>query len=237
MQLFLLHFAGGSAYSFDFLKKHIKTDVEFLPLELPGRGKRSNEKLTATKEEAIEDYCNQIIKLRNQSPFVIYGHSMGATLGLSVVSRLEKKGHFPQQLVVSGNSGPGIKKEKEVVRYLLNDAEFKDELRFLGGVPEEVLTDDELYHYFAPIIRADFECLEKDFFSEKGIVINTPLYAIMGSEEETCNEIENWNGFTNANFKYKILEGNHFFIYNHLEEIARALRSSFFKTEIAFSGF
>src|SRR5690349_18687727 len=117
MQLFLLHFAGGSTYSFDFLKKHLKTDIEFLPLELPGRGKRSTEKLIKTKQEAIEDYLSQILKLRNGSPFIVYGHSMGATLGLSVVSGLEKRGHFPEQLIVSGNSGPGSKKEREIVRY------------------------------------------------------------------------------------------------------------------------
>ncbi|MGH2666779.1 thioesterase II family protein [Flavobacterium sp.] len=230
MQLFLLHFAGGSTYSYDFLKKHIKTDIQFIPLELPGRGKRSNEKLVKTKKEAVEDYFNQIIKLRNQSPFIVYGHSMGATLGLSVVSKLEESGHFPEQLIVTGNSGPGTKKEKEIIRHLLNDSEFKDELRRLGGVPEEVLLDDELYDYFAPIMRADFECLEKDFSFEKEIIVRTPLYAMMGTEEETCEEIENWNKFTDSHFKYKILEGNHFFIYNHSEEISRALRSSFLKT-------
>ncbi|TGD57487.1 thioesterase II family protein [Flavobacterium humi] len=227
MQLFVLHFAGGSTYSFDFLKKHLKTDIEFLPLELPGRGKRSTEKLIKAKQEAIEDYLGQILKLRDGSPFIVYGHSMGATLGLSVVSGLEKRGHFPEQLIVSGNSGPGSKKEREIVRYLLNDTEFKEELRYLGGVPEEVLTDEELFDYFAPIIRADFECLEKDTALEKGILITTPIYAIMGTEEETCSEIENWDRFTTSRLKHKILEGNHFFLYNHAEEIAKIVRSSF----------
>ena len=229
MQLFLLHFAGGSTYSFDFLKKHIKTDIQFLPLELPGRGKRSSEKLLKTKKEAVEDYFNQILKLRNQLPFIVYGHSMGATLGLSLVAKLEVAGHFPEQLIVTGNAGPGAKEKKEVIRHLLGDSEFKDELRKLGGIPEEILLEDELYQYFAPIMRADFECLEKDFSFENEIVIQTPLYAIMGDEEETSPQIENWNRFTGSRFKYKILEGNHFFIYNHPEEISKALRSSFLK--------
>lgn len=226
-QLFLLHFAGGSSFSFDFLKKKLDADIMFIALELPGRGKRMDEELIRLKEEAIDDYCHQIVKLRNGAPFVIYGHSMGATLGLSVVSKLEKLGHFPEQLIVSGNPGPGIKKEKDFLRYLLNDAEFKEELRDLGGIPEEVLKDDELYDFFAPIIRADFECLEKDSFSEKSIAIHTPIYAMMGTEEETCHEIENWGTFTNAGFQYHVLEGNHFFIYNHPEKITRTIKESF----------
>nr|WP_199000650.1 thioesterase [Flavobacterium sp. ASV13] len=229
MQLFLLHFAGGSTYSFDFLKKHIKTDIQFIPLELPGRGKRSVEKLIRNKKEAVEDYFNQIIKLRNQSPFVIYGHSMGATLGLSLVSKLEQAGHFPEQIIVTGNAGPGAKEKRKITRHLLGDSEFKEELRKLGGIPEEVLLDDELYSYFSPIIRADFECLENDMSFENEIRIQTPLYAIMGHEEETSPEIENWNRFTGSRFKHKILEGNHFFIYKHPEEISKVLRSSFLK--------
>lgn len=226
-QLFLLHFAGGSSFSFDFLKKKLDYNLMSTALELPGRGKRMNENLIKIKEEAIYDYCDQIVRLRNGAPFVIYGHSMGATLGLSVVSRLEKMGHYPEQLIVSGNAGPGIKRQKDYPRYLLSDSEFKEELRELGGIPEEVLTDDELYDFFGPIIRADFECLEKDSFLEKGIVLKTPIYAMMGNEEETSHEIENWSTFTNSNFQYRILKGNHFFIYNHPDEIAGVLKESF----------
>ena len=77
MQLFLLHFAGGSCYSFDFLKQHLDSRFEFIPLELPGRGRRTNENLLNNKEKAINDYLAQIKLIRNGEPYVIYGHSMG----------------------------------------------------------------------------------------------------------------------------------------------------------------
>ncbi|HAP63992.1 MAG TPA: thioesterase, partial [Cytophagales bacterium] len=34
-QLFLLHFAGGNCYSFQFLKNIVPQQISFLPLELP----------------------------------------------------------------------------------------------------------------------------------------------------------------------------------------------------------
>lgn len=215
MQLFLLHFAGGSVYSFDFLKKNLGKDITFIPLELPGRGKRYHEELIKNKEEAVNDYCNQIRLLRDGKPYLIYGHSMGATLGLSVAAKLEAAGDRPLKLIVSGNAGPGVKKENAIIRYLLDDHEFKRELKELGGMPYEVLENIDLYSYFSPIMRADFECIEKYFFSEKGIQINVPIHAIMGNEEKTSDKIENWKNFTKSDFEYTILKGNHFFIYDH----------------------
>jgi len=219
-QLFLLHFAGGNIYSFNFLKRYMKSYIEFIPLELPGRGKRYNEELLKTKEEAVEDYVNQIKVLRNGNPYLIYGHSMGAILGLSVTAKLEALLDPPKQLIVSGNPGPGIKSHGNICRHLLDDFRFKEELKKLGGVPIELLENQEFDYYFVPIMRADFEVLEKDTFLETDIKLKTPINALMGSEEETCEKIENWRGFTTGNFQYKILSGNHFFIHDHPSELA-----------------
>ncbi len=230
-QLFLLHFAGGSCYSFDFFKKQIDPDIEFIPLEIPGRGKRFREELLKNKKSVIDDYFNQISNLRNNQPYLIYGHSMGATIGLSVTEKMESIEDPPCHLVVSGNPGPGIKEcnrsKEKIKRYLMKDDDFKKELRKLGGVPEEVLQNDELYKFFSPIMRADFEVLEKDNFSEEGIQLKTPIYALMGSDEETSSKISNWNAFTSKKFTSEILEGNHFFIYNHTEKITRVLEKCF----------
>ncbi len=225
-QVFLLHFAGGNCYSFDFLKSQMSKDVEFIPLELPGRGRRFNEELLKTKKAAIQDYFAQIKKLRNDQSYVIYGHSMGSNLGLNVTKLLEDFGDPPNYLIVSGNPGPGVKTkeigevEKKGKRYRMSDEDFKEELRKLGGVPKEILENEELYNFFSPIMRTDFEILEKDNFSEKGLMIETPIYALMGDEERTFLEIENWSNFTNANLRHEILSGNHFFINKHPNKLA-----------------
>ncbi len=237
-QLFLLHFAGGSCYSFDFLRKELNADIEFIPLEIPGRGKRFEEELLKDKNAAIQDYFNQIKKSRNDQPYLIFGHSMGATLGLSVAKLMEKLNDPPCHLIVSGNPGPDAGKlEKDLEkgdRYLMNDDDFKEELRELGGVPEEVIENDELYGFFSPILRADFELLEKDDFSEKGTKLQTPICALMGSEEDYNVKIENWKRFTTSQFQFKILEGDHFFINDHPKEITNLI-NVFMKSNIVYS--
>lgn len=231
-QLFFLHFAGGHSYSYDFLEKKIR-NVLVNALELPGRGKRYQEDFLISKEKAVEDYVAQIQKKRNGQPYIIYGHSMGATLGLSVSKRLEDAGDPPSHLIVSGNAGPGVRESSEERKgnfFLMNDNEFKHELRELGGTPAEILENNELYDFFSPILRADFKILEKDVGAfEEGIIIKTPIYALMGSEEKTCSQIENWRKFTSGDLQFEILSGGHFFIYDHPTTLASIIQSCFEK--------
>ena len=221
-QIFLLHFAGGSCYSFDFLKSDLQNNFECHALELPGRGKRNQELHLFNKRDAVLDYVAQIKKLRNDQPYIIYGHSMGATLGFSVTKELEAHRDAPNILIVSGNPGPGANMN-DIQRHALSDPEFKAELRSLGGVPEEVLEDEDLYNFFSPKMRADFEILEKSRGSEIGQVINTPIYAIMGDQEETVGEIENWRTYTSRKFDYQIVPGNHFFIHSQVETLTQII--------------
>lgn len=222
-QIFLLHFAGGSCYSFDFLRHEIQHNFEFHALELPGRGKRNQESNLVKKTDAILDYVAQIKKLRNNNqPYIIYGHSMGATLGLTVVKKMEEHLDPPNILIVSGNPGPGASyNDKE--RHALSDSELKKELRSLGGVPEEILEDEDLYNYFIPIMRADFEILEKSKLSEVGLLIETPIFAAMGDKEETVAEIENWKLYTSGKFDYQVVPGNHFFIHEQVKTLAKII--------------
>lgn len=230
MQIFLLHFAGGNKYSFDFLKGYLKSDIQLFPLELPGRGQRFGEPFVFDIDAAATDYVNQIKSLRNNDKYLIYGHSMGATIGLFAAQKMEDLLDPPEYLIVSGNAGPGAKEidaeGKEVIqpkRYLMNDEDFKEELRELGGIPEAILESEEMYDFFSPIIRADFEVLEKEDLSLRKIKINTPIHAMMGDSEKKADQIENWKKFTTEDFSQRIFEGNHFFIHSYPSELMQTI--------------
>ncbi|OQP46299.1 thioesterase II family protein [Niastella populi] len=226
MQVFLLHFSGGSVNSFNFLKPFLPKYFEFHPLELPGRGKRIKEKLLSVESEAIDDLINQINSLRNNKPYIIFGHSLGAQLGLRVTKKLEELGDSPKKLIVAGNAGPGTG-NIDKCRSTISDEELKEELLSLGGVPKEVLENDELFGFFSPIMRSDFKILEKGEPLEAGFKLNTPIVAVMGDKEETVEDIENWRNFTTGTFKSYILEGNHFFIHDHPAELVRIITNSY----------
>lgn len=238
-QLFLLHFAGGNSYSFDFMKEHLKDVYDIIPLELPGRGKRIKEDLLKDKHSAIRDYVQQIKTFRNNQSYIIYGHSMGADLGFYVTKIMEHHMDAPLCLITSGNAGPGadeIDDEGNVVkknRYLMNDVDFKKELREIGGMPEEILNDDDIFNFFNPIIRADFEVLEKENHLSAELTINTPIHAIMGSKEPSVAQIRNWEKRTTSKFDHTIMEGNHFFIHDHPYQLAQVIANCHGKKQLS----
>ncbi|HAA11285.1 MAG TPA: thioesterase, partial [Cytophagales bacterium] len=183
--------------------------------------RRIREALLHDREAAVADYMSQIRKLRNGQPFVVYGHSMGASLGLRVVQELEKLGDGPQALVVTGTAGPGAYEPRN--RYRMNDEDFKSELRKLGGAPEEVLSNAEMFEFFGRIMRADFEVVEKGPFPAAIDPVQCPIYALMGDAEESAQRIGNWQQMTQAKAHTRLLPGNHFFINEHANTLAQTL--------------
>ncbi len=221
-QLFLLHFAGGNSYSYTFLTPFLEDQYECIPLELPGRGKRFRQPLITSKKAAIEDYCDQIKALRNKAPFVLFGHSMGAVMAYEIGFRLEAAKDGPKAVVVTGNAGPGIKREK--ARYNLSDENFVEELIKMGGLPSEAIENKELLNLFIPILRADFKLLENPDIPEASGLKTTPIYAVMGSEEKFAKYINNWEEYTDKGVSTQLMNGGHFFIHNHVEELAEIIR-------------
>lgn len=229
-QLFLFHFAGGNCYSFQFLTPLLK-EFDVIPLELPGRGKRIREDLLTSFDEAAKDFYEQVVAKLTSPRFMIYGHSMGAYMALRVAGMLEKENRVPAYVFVSGNPGPGVREDKN--RYLMERTEFIEELRRLGGAPPEVLENDELLEFFIPILRADFEIAEKNELDNEP-VLNAPLYAMMGSEEEQTEEIANWGRFTRSAFNHALLPGGHFFIYDNARQIADIIKESYRQTILQY---
>ena len=218
----MLHFAGGNKYSFRFLQNELN-NYETIPLELPGRGARFEEPLIFDVNSAIKDLLRQIKNnLNPEDVFIVYGHSMGAKLGFHVINEWEKEDLFPKIFIATGNPGPGIPREK--IRYNLPDDEFIAELKKLGGSPPEFFTDKDLYTFFSPIVRADFQVVEAE--EEKvDFKIKTPIYALMGDNEERASDIINWAKYSEF-FRFKLLPGDHFFIHNNKLELVDVIIES-----------
>lgn len=219
-QLFVLHHAGGNSYSFKFLEPYLASFTVVCP-ELPGRGRRIREPLLSDFDLAAQDIYKQIIGKLDACPFFIYGHSMGGYLALRVCNLLERAGKLPGYIIVSGNAGPGLIFPR--LRYLLTGAALKEELRRLGGVPDEVLDDEELFDFFEPILRADFEVAERHGLAWEP-PMKAPIFAIMGDQEEKVLDIANWERFTLGGLTTEVVDGDHFFIHKHAERLAAIIR-------------
>jgi external thioesterase TEII len=223
VQLFLLHFAGGNSYSFQFINPML-SNFELIPLELPGRGRRMAEPILRDFFEAADDIYRQLNEKLVGDKYLIYGHSMGAFLGMRVAAMMDKVGKPPAYLFVSGNPGPGIEREEK--DYLLPDDEFVQMLKEMGGLSPELLENQELLDFFLPIIRADFEVTGKiDPPAEEPI--NAPIYAMMGSDEDEVEDIDNWKRFSKVLCETEVMPGDHFFIHKHAQKIAKLINDKY----------
>lgn len=230
-QLFLLHFAGGNSYSFQFMTP-LLMNFEVVSIELPGRGKRLGEPLLNDFNRAADDVFRQVRQKLSPGPFLIYGHSMGAYLALRISNLLERSGRTPVALIVSGNAGPGLPGREKKRRYLMARQDFKEELRKMGGAPAEFLENDELFGFFEPILRADFEVAENHGLDDEPPT-GAPLFALMGSDEEDMDRISNWSRFTRSAFRSALLKGDHFFIQKHPQRLASIIGDCYNRTAFA----
>lgn len=222
-QIFLLHYAGGDRNSFRPMIESLQPFYQVETPELPGRGERMTESFLTNKKEAVSDLLNQIKNARQKEvPYLIYGHSMGAILGLEICHAMESTDPV-SYFVPTGYPGPEIKNNPPIAG--LPRAEFFAEIRKLGGLSDELMEYEELLDFFEPVLRADFGLLEsKDNvpFSEK---IQAPVFAVMGKNEQYSSHIRNWENYTDAVCECQIVNGNHFFINQNFNYLARMIKN------------
>jgi surfactin synthase thioesterase subunit len=220
--VFFLPFAGGSRYSYNQFKQTAPSWMKVEPLDLPGRGGRFKEEMVSTIEDAVDDLYEQI-KNKIDQPYAIYGHSMGATLAYLLARKIDEfRRPLPSYVFLTGTCGPTADRERKMRSTLPKD-EFIQEVKNMGGSPDEILKDDQLMEFFEPILRGDFRILEN--YSHKAEEpLNIPFTVIIGSDEEvTDEEAKTWGREFAQPIDFHVMPGNHFFIFDQHEEVLRLM--------------
>ncbi|MDR2234816.1 MAG: alpha/beta fold hydrolase [Chryseobacterium sp.] len=222
-QIFLLHYAGGDRHSFRPLAESLQPHFQIETPELPGRGERMAESFLDNEEKAVADVLEQIKRARRKEvPYLVYGHSMGAILGLEICNAMEKNKDAPVHFVATGYPGPGIKKTAPISG--LPKTEFFAEVKKLGGLSDEIMQYEELLDFFEPVLRADFRLVESKSNVIPDIKLQTPIYAVMGETENYSSDISNWVNYTHADCECRIMNGNHFFINQHFSDLSQIIK-------------
>jgi medium-chain acyl-[acyl-carrier-protein] hydrolase len=98
----------------------------------------------------------------------------------------------------------------------MSDAELIEELRRMGGTPDDFLDDPETMAALLPVLRADFEVLETYAF-DGGDRIACDITAFRGATDPCASRegTDAWADVTSARFAHKTYPGNHFFVVPH----------------------
>lgn len=218
IKMICLPFAGGSKYSYYRYVKLAPSWLQVIPIDLPGRGARLNEPLLTDMYIIVDDILNRIRHLLD-TPYVFYGHSMGALTTLLLTRKIRQEGlRMPLQLFVTGHGGPAANDNK-IIRHNLPEKELIGELAVLDGIPGEVMKDETLLGFFLPIIRADFKAIETFRYTTDD-KLNIPITCVIGREEQiTTDKAKAWERETTAPVEVRQFPGKHFFIYQYEREI------------------
>lgn len=236
MKIVAIPFAGGDKNAFREFKKYIPSKIEWITLELPGRGRRFVSPLLKTAEEATDDLFEQLKPLISSSePYMIYGHSMGTLMGYELTKRVLSEGlNLPVCLYFTGRGAPGaVEAEK---RSNLPPDIFWEKVKNMGGLPEELLAHAELLDLYYPILSSDFKIIEEYQYTEPEKPFPIPTYITMGKDEigegagkSKPEEIKMWEKETSKFCHFSELPGDHFFILKHPETMVNKIVKAFYQ--------
>jgi len=229
-KIIALPFAGGNRYCFDSIKKYVPQNLDWITLELPGRGNRFKESLLENINDIVDDLLNQITPLIQGCNYIIYGHSLGALLGYELTKRvIEKELKPPIHLFFTGRGAPGFEQFEDKKSVLPKDLFWK-EVNEIGGLTKDILDCEELLELYYPIVKSDFRAIEDYEFHLTEKPFSIPIHICMGKEEigeeknkTSLTSMKAWKNETTSSCTFELLEGDHFFIFKNSEAMARKI--------------
>ncbi|NKI19663.1 thioesterase [Paenibacillus dendritiformis] len=236
MILFCLPYAGGTAMIYSSWRSRLHSSILLRPVELPGRGKRFREANCDRLEEAVEDIYSRIAP-DLAGPFALFGHSMGSLLAFELAIKIKQRtGLEPAQLIVSGRRAPHVKVESPKI-HALPDDQFKEEIRMLGGTPDEILRDEDMFDVFLPALRADFKMIEEYCYpTERSEKLDCGVHVLTGRGDAIKEEhLAAWGELTTGTCFVTRFEGGHFFIHDHEKAIVDLINNELMKPLIRSS--
>lgn len=147
-RVFCFPYAGGNPLMFDAWRPELAEVADVVGM--PVRGGSVDE---------VVDAATSAVRAAAEAdhrPVYLFGHSLGALVAFEVARRL---GDLPElrHLVASGLSAPSLlpsRRVRELAR--LQGREFAEALGFFGGLPPEIVADEDVLDLVLPGVIADF---------------------------------------------------------------------------------
>lgn len=213
MKLICFPHAGGFAFYFNFIRQIetlAKEDV--LLYEYPGRGYQAREPNAESLMAIAQTAAERIADFVGDESFCIFGHSMGAFVAYETEVLLEAQyGKQAARLILSGQHPPvrfqphhyGFGSEEELNGYLMK----------LGGFPEEVQTNLQMFRMLFTVCRDDIRLLEQ--YRPTCRVVQAETVVLCGDDDAEVGDTEElvlWRESAPNLLEVKIFTGTHFYM-------------------------
>ncbi|MGN2273132.1 thioesterase II family protein [Priestia megaterium] len=226
LKLFCFPYAGGSS-SFYREWKFNSQDIEVIPMEYPGHGRKYGELLCNNISQLTDlllEEMNEKYHIDSLENISFFGHSMGAIVAYEIAMKLEERfDNSVEYLFLSSKSSPNHKLEHIDFS---NIHKLKQSLRKMGGTNEELMETDDFMNLFLPIIQSDLNMLLNYEETKRPKKLNSKAILLLGSEDSVSKEsMESWNQYITHIKELYILKGDHFYLNHNQDTVLKIVRN------------
>ncbi|MRV72000.1 alpha/beta fold hydrolase [Duganella sp. FT92W] len=222
----LLPHAGAGASSYFRFAQQITT-ARPLIVQLPGRENRMNAPLMTDLRACAGTILAELNRcLAGHREVLLFGHSLGALMAYEVARRYCEAAQASftlRHVFLSGRGAPHAQGRLSAI-HDLPDAQFWEEVRSLGGMPDALLSSPELKQLVAPILRADLQ-MNHDYAFAGEAPLPLPFTVLYGKQDHCAPQadVARWQDLTTAGYASHGFDGDHFFLFSRQSDVIQVL--------------
>lgn len=226
-RVFCFAYAGGNPALFLDWQPDLAADAEIVAVCPPGRGRRAAERRPSICE--LFDGAAAAIAAAVESdprPVYLFGHSLGGLVAFEVARRLRDVPAV-RHLVASGIAAPSLLPTRRVRELAgLEGRAFAEALRFFGGIPPEVLADDDVLELLLPGLMADFRnAVEYRYRPAAPLAVGVTLIVGRDDPHVAADQVEPWRDECVTPPACHRVEGGHFYFAEAPSTVTDLLRA------------
>lgn len=222
VSVFCFPYAGAGASVYRSWAKLLPSHLNAFAIQAPGRETRFLEPFVSSITELANQAAQAILR-ETEKPIVLFGHSLGAACAYETARALERSGHTPELLIVSGRQCPGTPSKRAPIGHL-SDKQFIDHVRMYKGTPSAVLENKELMELLLPLLRADFS-LSEQYRPLAEPLLSCPILGLGSTDDEWLDHdtLQAWENLTRSDFETHWFEGDHFYLNQQTEALLNVI--------------
>ncbi|MFI1735525.1 thioesterase II family protein [Streptomyces acidicola] len=211
LRLFVMHHAGGSHLLYRGWPAALPDAWDVRLLDAPGHGLLLD-RPRIPDAGRLAEHLLRGVEPHLGEPYALFGHSMGALVTYEMTRRIVDRGLPPPVwLGVSARTAPDPARPAGTYREP-SDAELRARLRELGGTPDGIFADPELWALFDPIIRSDLRLVDTWRPSPGAAPLPVALSAYAGREDRSAppSRMTDWAEHSRHFLGLRVFDGGHF---------------------------
>ncbi|MEU6889926.1 alpha/beta fold hydrolase [Streptomyces viridosporus] len=225
LRLFVFHHAGSSHVPYRQWPGLLPEQWDVRLMDAPGHG-RLGDLPQFDNAARLADFFLRRIQPELDRPYAFFGHSMGALVAYEMTVQLAAGNRpLPMWLGLSARGAPRAQDEEKQYHHL-PDAELQTHLELLGGTPDEVFDNPDLWALYDPLIRSDMRLVETWRPRPGTPPLPVPMSVFGGGDDAFVppRRLVGWERHTERFLGLRIMDGGHFYFQDDPGPLLRRIR-------------